>query len=176
MVSSKIVALTAFGALFGLLAARHALAQPVVTPKVVTDKSVDCSSIESIVKGVTRPGMTDREKALAIYHWYRRVIFHHRYMGGDRRDVLRMVNSFGCQLCGSQAAVVRQILNAASVKARVTSGNGGSELGHTVIEAWWDDKWHVFDTMTSFYVLTRGDKPTIAVSYTHLTLPTIYSV
>jgi hypothetical protein len=139
-----------------------AWAEPVVNPKVVTDQSVDCSSLESIVKGVVKPGMTDQEKAIALYHWFRRVCFHFRCMGADRRDVLRVVNSYGCDLCGSQAAVFRLILNAAGIKARVISGNGGEELGHTVVEAWWDDRWHVFDTMTSFYVLTRGDKPTVA--------------
>jgi len=159
MVSGRIVAC---GMLAGALLMTRALGEPVVTPKVVTDQSVDCSSIESIVKGVVKPGMTDREKALAIYHWYRRVVCHHRYMGADRRDVLRMINSYGFQLCGSQAAVVRLLLNAAGVKARVISGSGGSELGHTVIEAWWDDKWHVFDTMTSFYVLTRDKQPDLA--------------
>ena len=139
-----------------------ARAEPVVNPKVVTDQSIDCSSLETIVKGVVKPGMSDQEKAIALYNWFRRVCFHFRCMGYDRRDVLRVINSYGCDLCGSQAAVFRQVLNAAGLTARVTSGNGGRELGHTVVEAQWDGRWHVFDTMTSFYVLTRGEKPTVA--------------
>lgn len=148
--------------LVALMPASQVWAEPVVRPKVTTDTSVDCSSLETIVRDVTRPGMSDREKTLALYHWFRRVIFHFRLMGSDRRDVLRVVNSYGCDLCGSQAAVFRLILNAAGVKARVTSGDGGPELGHTVVEAWWNDKWHVLDTMTSFYCLTRDDPPDLA--------------
>ena len=61
----------------------------VTTPRVVTDQSIDCSSLESIVKGVVKPGMSDEQKVLALYHWLRRVCFHYRDMGADRRDVLQ---------------------------------------------------------------------------------------
>lgn len=139
-----------------------ASAEAVVHPKVVTSASVDCSSLESIVRDVVKPGMSDQEKLLALYHWFRRTIYHYRMMGADRRDVLRLINSYGSALCGSQAAVFRQLCNAAGLKARVVSGDGGNELGHTFVEVWYGGSWHAIDTMTSFYVLTRDARPVIA--------------
>ncbi|MGQ9663641.1 MAG: hypothetical protein ACUVWX_15125, partial [Kiritimatiellia bacterium] len=64
-------------------------ADTVKNPKVLTDRAVDTSSLESIVAGIIRPGMSSQEKFLACSDFYRRVIFHHRYMGSDRREVLR---------------------------------------------------------------------------------------
>lgn len=123
---------------------------------------MDCSSVESIVRDVIKPGMDGQEKLLALYQWFRRTIYHYRMMSEDRRDVLRLINTYGYALCGSQAAVFRQLCNAAGFKARVVSGDGGNELGHTVVEVWYGGCWHVIDTMTSFYVLTRETRPVIA--------------
>jgi hypothetical protein len=137
-------------------------AETLVLPKVVTSASVDCSSLESIVRGVLKPGMNDQEKVIALYNWCRRTIYHYRMMGADRRDVLRTINSYGGALCGSQAAVFRQLCKAAGFRARITSGDGGNELGHTALEVWYGGRWHVIDTMSAFYVLTRGPSPAIA--------------
>ena len=137
-------------------------AAPILHPKVVTGGSVDCASVESIVHGLIRPGMTDEEKLLSLYHWFRRTVYHYRMMGADRRDVLRVLNSYGGLLCGSQSAVFRLLCSAAGLKARVVSGDGGRELGHTVLEVWYNGGWHVIDTMTSFYVRNRRDDGEIA--------------
>lgn len=105
--------------------ASFARAEVLLHPKIVTSTSVDCSSLASIVRDVVKPGMSDQEKLLALYHWFRHTIYHDRTMGGDRRDVLRLINSYGSGLCGSQAAVFRQICNAAGLQARIISGDGG---------------------------------------------------
>jgi len=76
----------------------------VESPKVLPDRAIDTSSVDSIVKGVVKPGMSEQQKFLALYDFYRRMVFHHRYMGRDRRALLRVINSYGAQLCGSQAA------------------------------------------------------------------------
>lgn len=136
--------------------------QTLAGPKVVTSASVDCSSLQSIVRDLIKPGMEDQEKVLALYNWFRRTIYHYRMMGADRRDFLRAINSYGCLLCGSQAANFRALLNAAGFKARVVSANAGGEMGHTIVEVWYQHRWHVIDTMTSFYVMTRGADRTIA--------------
>lgn len=137
-------------------------AQVILHPKVVTAGSVDCTSIEGIVHGVIRPEMTDEEKLLSLYHWFRQTVYHYRMMGADRRDVLRVLNSYGGLLCGSQSAVFRQLCHAAGLKARVVSGDGGRELGHTVVEVWYGGRWHVIDTMSSFYVRDRRTGGAIA--------------
>jgi Transglutaminase-like superfamily len=140
-----------------------AVPQAIDIPRVLPDGCVDTSSMEGILKGLIKPGMTDHQKVLSIYQWFRRVVFHFRNMGGDRRDVLRVVNSYGCNLCGSQAGVLLVVLKAAKIKARPAFVNAGAGYGgHTVMEVFYDGKWHGFDTMTNFLVLNRGDKPSIA--------------
>jgi len=137
--------------------------ETVVNPWVTTDKYVDTSSLEGIVAGIAREGMTDEGKVLAFYHWYRRMLFHHRFMGGDRRDVLKVLNSYGCNLCGSQAAVFVVMLQKAGFKTRVCAAKGGEGFGtHTFVQIFYDGKWHCFDTMTSFCVYNRADPPRIA--------------
>jgi hypothetical protein len=106
--------------------------------------------------------MSDQEKLLALYHWFRRTIYHYRMMGDNRRDVLRLINSYGSGLSGSQAAVFRQLCKAAGRHARIVSGDGGNELGHTFLEVCYGGRWHVLDAMTAFYVLTRDATPVLA--------------
>ena len=57
-----------------------AMAAEVVNPHVVTDRSVDTSSVQAMVASLIRPTMTDRGRALAIYHYVRRTLFHYRYL------------------------------------------------------------------------------------------------
>jgi hypothetical protein len=60
--------------------ASFARAEALLHPNVVTSASVDCSSLQSIVHDVVKPGMSDQEKLLALYHWFRRTIYHYRMM------------------------------------------------------------------------------------------------
>jgi hypothetical protein len=133
--------------------------------KVTTDGWVDTSSIESILAGATRGAKTDEEKILAIFNWCRRIIYHHRLGPPDsiRRNLLMAVNSFGFNLCGSQSALIVTLLNKAGFKTRVVCGKASGDFGgHTFWEAFYDERWHCFDTMTSFYVYTRDTPPHIA--------------
>ncbi|HOX04785.1 MAG TPA: transglutaminase domain-containing protein [Planctomycetota bacterium] len=139
------------------------LPEAVEVPRVLPDGCVDTSSIEGILKGVLKEGMSDQEKAIALYQWFRRLVFHHRNMGTDRRDVLRVVNSYGYNLCGSQTACMLVLLKAAGLKARMVAGDAGEGYGgHTFYEVFYGDKWHCFDTMTSFAVLNREKPPMVA--------------
>ncbi|MCK5850305.1 MAG: hypothetical protein KAH23_05265 [Kiritimatiellae bacterium] len=124
-------------------------------PKVLPDRAVDTSSIESIVDCVLKPGMTKQDQFLALYEFFRRMIFHHRYMGGDRRDPMRVINSYGYQLCGSQAATFTVLLRKAGFTTRVAHVDAKGYGMHTVTEVNYDGAWHLCDTMTSFYVLNR---------------------
>lgn len=146
-----------------LLAGSATALECVVNPKVLTDGYVDTHSIEGILAGVPRGARNDEERVLAFYHWYRRMLFHHRLMGGDRRNILKVINSYGCDLCGSQAAMFVDLLQRAGFKTRVVSGSGPGDFGgHTFVEIFYDGRWHCFDTMTSFAVYTRERPPHIA--------------
>jgi hypothetical protein len=132
----------------GLLAV-PSMAQ-VQSPWVTTDRTVDCSSYETILAGVLKPGMTDEQKALALYDFYRQMVYHYQNIAESRNPV-KCINAIGNTLCGSQATCMRGLLEAAGIKARCVS-----HPGHTFYEAFYGGKWHGYDTMTNFYVFTRG--------------------
>jgi hypothetical protein len=140
---------------------------PVIdTPKVLPAGYIDTSSIDSIVQGLfkSRTGMTDEQKVINFYHWYRRLVYPYRYMAPDRRDVLKSINTAGFLLCGSQAAVAMAILRAAGYPCRPVhiTVSTNEEWGHSVWEVYYDDKWHLFDAMSAFYVMTRDHPPHVA--------------
>jgi len=156
MISAKL-GLTSIGVLIAVaLACSAVLAVEVVdTPKVLPDRAIDTSSLAGIVQGVCRPGTKPQERFLALYQFYRRMVYHGRYMGGDRRSVLRMINSYGLQLCGSQAATFSVLCRKAGFGTRVAHVKATGYGSHTVMEAEYDGAWHLVDTMTAFYVLNR---------------------
>jgi hypothetical protein len=116
--------------------------------------------VEALFKG--RPNVSDEQKVIGFYHWYRRLVYPYRYMASDRRDVLKALNTAGFSLCGSQAAVTTAILRAGGYTARPVQANAGKEWGHTVWEVKYDGRWHLYDAMTAFYVMTRDNPPHVA--------------
>ena len=53
---------------------------------ITTDRTVDCSSLETIVAGVIKPDMTDEQKAIAMYDFYRLRVYHDRCAARRRRS------------------------------------------------------------------------------------------
>jgi hypothetical protein len=121
---------------------------------VTSSASVDTSSAKAMVDGIVRPGMTDEQKVLAIFNWYRRVVYPHAYLLSDRRDVLRQINSYGNTLCGSHAANLGWLMRAAGFKTRCVYIREG---GHTFIDVWYGDNWHAVDPETDFAVWSRAE-------------------
>src|SRR5438552_1333438 len=115
------------------------------SPWVTTDRTIDCSSYASIVKGVVKDGMTDEQKAIALYTFYRQRVYHFMNLP-ESRDPLLTVNVLGNTLCGSQGTCMKGLLIAAGIKARVVSGPG-----QTCYEAFYDGAWHGFATVLCFY-------------------------
>lgn len=144
--------------LAALVASAQRVSAQVAEPWVTTDQTVDCSSLETIVRDVIKPGMTDEQKALALYHFFRQRVFHYKNLP-ESRIPLKTLNVMGNTLCGSQGTCMKGLLEAAGLKARVVCHTDGS---HTFYEAFYDGAWHGFDTFTNFYVYTKGDKPHIA--------------
>lgn len=142
----------------GLWIASLALAAQaeVKEPWVTTDRTVDCSSYATILAGLLKPGMTDEQKAIALYDFYRQRVYHYQNIA-ESRNPLKCINVIGNTLCGSQATCMKGLLVAAGIKARAVS-----HPGHTFYEAFYDGQWHGFDTMTNFYVFTRGEKRHVA--------------
>ena len=134
----------------------------VESPWLTSDRTVDCSTNETILRDVLKPNMKDEEKAIALFNFFRQRVYHYVNIS-ESRDPLMTLNTIGNTLCGSQGTCMKGLLMAAGIKARVVH-----HTGHTFYEAFYDNQWHGFDTFTNLYIFTKGDKPHIA-SYDELT-------
>ncbi len=131
--------------------------------KVTTDRTVDASSLESIVADVTRlsGAQTNDEKAIAIYDWLHSAIFHRAYpveAAPQTVGPLKLLNVYGWGLCGGQHAVLKALFETASWEVRY---RGWTDPPHSTIEVYYDGAWHYFDVFLKCYYWTR-DRGTIA--------------
>ena len=127
-------------------------ADKVMAPRVTTDRSVDCHSLESIVANVCTPAMTDQEKAVALFRFVRRMMFHYpqrseRLHPKDDLDSLRLLNTYGYSLCSQQALVLVDLWRTAGIKS-ICWGMPG----HCTAQAWYDGSEHWFDPLIGAYV------------------------
>jgi hypothetical protein len=129
--------------------------------KVTTDRTVDTSSLDSIVKDVFRlaGAKTNDEKAIAIHTWLHHAIFHNAYpveKSPQSVGPLKAIRVYGWGLCGGQHTMLKALFETAGWKVRYRGWDG-----HTTIEVNYDDRWHYFDVFLKCYYWTK-DKKTIA--------------
>ncbi len=90
---------------------------PMQSPHVSTDRTVDTSTLDSVVSDLIRPDMSDEQKALAVFSWWRRTVYHYGYPymrpteEETWQDPIKVINVHGYSLCGSQARVFGRILS-----------------------------------------------------------------
>ncbi len=129
----------------------------VVDPVVLTDKSVDCRTVDGIVKGLIKKGMTDEQKVLAVFHWVRLLLYH----GDGPREYAynfhHMINVYGHGSCLRQTTPVWVLLDRLGYKCR-----NAAIGGHHVMEVRYGGKWHLLDPHMNFYVYDRAKPATIA--------------
>ncbi|MCK4298078.1 MAG: hypothetical protein KAX80_01020 [Planctomycetes bacterium] len=125
--------------------------------KVVSDKVEDVSSIEAWKASFIKPGMTDREKGLAV--WETCVKFRHQenppreflQASGTVQDPIKTFNVYGYGMCSCVSSNVEALARAAGLKAR-----GRIISHHSVPEVWWDGDWHLLDASLICYFLDEG--------------------
>jgi len=113
-------------------------------------------SLGEIVAAAVRAGMSDKEKAFAL--WFQEI--RHRYhFGGDNNelgDPVKVFNVYGYNTCGNDSICLAGLWRKAGLKpapARV--------VGHCVSQAFYDGRWHLFDgDLHSVYLLR--DNETVA--------------
>jgi hypothetical protein len=128
--------------------------------KVTTDRSIDSSSLETIVKQViARSGArTNDEKAIALYEYLHHTIFHYAYAGEPSPQTigpLKLINVYGWSLCGGQHTVLKALYETAGWECRYV---GWSDPGHTTIEVKYDGRWHYFDVFLKCYFWSKDKK------------------
>jgi hypothetical protein len=113
-------------------------------------------TLPEIVASAVEPGMTDREKAFALYF---QEIRHRYHWAGDNNelgDPVKVFNVYGHNTCGNDSICLAGLWKQAGLKvtpARV--------VGHCVSQAFFDGRWNLFDgDMHSMYLLR--DNRTVA--------------
>ena len=141
---------------------------------VDTDRSINCTSLKTIVADVCRDSKNDQEKAIAIYDFMVRAVWmdwhSHRPLEmknisykGKRQNLLVFANDpmkyitvYGNCGCGPQAGVHGALCKAAGLKFRHL--NPG--FGHVSGQVGWGGKWHWMDVWLPAYVLdAKGNVP-----------------
>jgi hypothetical protein len=116
----------------------------------------DFRSLDRIVAGAIEPGMTDGEKARAL--WWQEVQnrFHLEGDNNELLDPVKVFNVYGYNTCGNDSICLAGLWRKAGLKvapARL--------VGHCVTQVFYDGSWHLMDgDMHAIYLLR--DNETIA--------------
>jgi hypothetical protein len=113
-------------------------------------------TLDEIVASAVKPGMTDREKAHAL--WFQQIRHRYHWAGDNNElgDPVKVFNIYGHNTCGNDSICLAGLWKRAGLKvtpARV--------VGHCVTQCFFDGRWNLFDgDMHSMYLLR--DNRTVA--------------
>ena len=116
----------------------------------------DFRSIQEIVARAVKPGMSDQDKAMAL--WWQEIQYRYHYEGDNNElsSPVKVFNVYGHNTCGNDSICLAGQWKLAGLKvapARL--------VGHCVSQVFYDGGWHLFDgDMDSIYLLR--DNETIA--------------
>jgi len=101
--------------------------------------------------------MSDEEKAIALYEFTRRVMFH--YVERSERldplydlDALRLINTYGYSFCTQQMIVLVALWQTAGIDSKIWG-----MPGHGTAQAFYGGKHHWFDPLIGAYVRSPKD-------------------
>ena len=114
--------------------------------KVLSDKIDDVTTVENIVKSFVKPGMSEQERAKAL--WTAMIKYRYQtappneYLAGDweAHDPVKIFNVYGYCMCCCCSALVDALNREDGREAR-----GRILNGHSVPEVRYRDGWHMFD-------------------------------
>ncbi|HVX11453.1 MAG TPA: hypothetical protein VHC22_09750 [Pirellulales bacterium] len=116
----------------------------------------DFGSLDRIAASAIRPGMTDGEKAIAL--WWQEVQHRFHYEGDNDEllDPVKVFNVYGHNTCGNDSICLAGLWRKAGLRvapARL--------VGHCATQVFYDGAWHLLDgDMQSIYLLR--DNQTVA--------------
>jgi len=110
---------------------------PVVDPKVVCNRWIDPETPATVLKYILKPGMSEREKALAIFWWCQENCSRNTPWIWDDA---RFASALGFGHCGPTGYAQSALCNAAGLQWHQMR-----LWGHNCIQIWYDDRWHVLD-------------------------------
>ena len=90
----------------------------VVNPWLRRTDSPDTRTLESIIDYVLKPGMSDEEKARALWEFEIKHRFHATTEDDEVNDVVKMYNCYGYTLCYNESLVMSDLWRATGLKVR----------------------------------------------------------
>jgi hypothetical protein len=113
---------------------------------VVSDKVPDMSNLAAWQAAYIRPGMSDEDKAKAIWQ----TVWTYQYQDGSVPleylheegvwDPIKTFNVYGYNMCGMATSHTEALARHVGLRAR-----GRSIANHIVSEVFWNDAWHLMD-------------------------------
>lgn len=129
----------------------------VENPRIVINGRRNWYSIEDIGSQVVRPGMTDEEKAFAVWDWCRYNICTGPGGGGilygKDATVVIFMNSIGVGACGTFHQAMPHLAKSVGVRS---DGGCLADCSHAVQRNYWDGKDRYLDCMIT---ATEGEQP-----------------
>jgi hypothetical protein len=113
-------------------------------------------NMDEIVAAAVAPGMSDREKAMAIWFQQIRQRFHRAGDGGETGDPVKVFNTYGHNPCGGDAIIMGGLWRKVGLK-----GAPVRLVSHAIAQVAYDGGWHVMDADLDMIYLLR-DNETLA--------------
>jgi acetyl esterase/lipase len=109
----------------------------------------DFRNLKEMVAGALRPGMTDREKAIALWRLQTTHRFHASTGDAEVNDPVKAINVYGYTTCGDDSICLAGLWKTAGFKVRPAR-----VVGHCISQVFYDDRWNLLDgDMGPFYLL-----------------------
>ncbi len=133
----------------------------VVNPRIVVNGRRDWFSTATILAEILRPGMSDREKAIAIWEFLRDNRCHDEpaHDGIELHDPVRFLNAYGYGYCNDAAVNLAVLAEQVGIPSRVWGLSG-----HVVPEVHFDGAWHMLDPDGEIYYLDDDGETISSVS------------
>ena len=122
-----------------------------------------------MVKQIIKPGMTQRQKAEAVYHFLRRQVYHapapregrqpNNFAYGVVYDPITLINVYGYTYCFGNRGAVEALWQAAGLEAR-----GAGIGGHSIAEVYYDGQYHYYDADQHGYCLLPDGKTVASIA------------
>jgi hypothetical protein len=137
----------------------------VVNPRIVINGRRNRFSVDDIIADIIKPGMTDQEKALAVWAYVadiglqthendRRVDNGSILINHELTNPVKLSNVYYCSGCQFASANIAILCKYIGLKAH-TSGMGSA---HRIAEVWYDNDWHVLDGDQRTFYLEKDNK------------------
>jgi hypothetical protein len=116
----------------------------------------DFRNLKEMAAGALRPGMTDREKAIALWQLQTTHRFHASTGDAEANDPVKVFNVYGYTTCGDDSICLAGLWRTAGFSVRPAR-----VVGHCITQVQFDGRWNLLDgDMGPFYLLR--DNLTIA--------------